>query len=157
MASEIKVDTIVNAGGDNDTGIDLATNDQILLKVANATKLTMNSTGQTTIVGEGGTTTTSVQQGLAKVWVQFDGQASGAASRDSLNVGSMTDNGTGNYTVNFSNNMSNDDYASAGIGNTQAITSEAVATTGITLLSANASGSLADVTIMATSIFGDLA
>ena len=38
MASEIKVDTIVNAGGDNDTGIDLATNDQILLKVANATK-----------------------------------------------------------------------------------------------------------------------
>ena len=30
MASEIKVDTIVNAGGDNDTGIDLATNDQIL-------------------------------------------------------------------------------------------------------------------------------
>ena len=50
MASEIKVDTIVNAGGDNDTGIDLATNDQILLKVANATKLTMNSTGQTTIV-----------------------------------------------------------------------------------------------------------
>ena len=50
MASEIKVDTIVNAGGDNDTGIDLATNDQILLKVANATRLTMNSTGQTTIV-----------------------------------------------------------------------------------------------------------
>ena len=31
MASEIKVDTIVNAGGDNDTGIDLATNDQISL------------------------------------------------------------------------------------------------------------------------------
>ena len=68
MASEIKVDTIVNAGGDNDTGIDLATNDQILLKVANATKLTMNSTGQTTIVGEGGTTTTSVQQGWVKHW-----------------------------------------------------------------------------------------
>ena len=43
MASEIKVDTIVNAGGDNDTGIDLATNDQILLKVANATRLTMNA------------------------------------------------------------------------------------------------------------------
>mgnify|MGYP006215331945 CR=1 FL=1 len=71
MASEIKVDTIVNAGGDNDTGIDLATNDQILLKVANATKLTMNSTGQTTIVGEGGTTTTNLQNGLAKAYAQF--------------------------------------------------------------------------------------
>ena len=62
MASEIKVDTIVNAGGDNDTGIDLATNDQILLKVANATKLTMNSTGQTTIVGEGGNTLSGGQK-----------------------------------------------------------------------------------------------
>ena len=72
MASEIKVDTIVNAGGDNDTGIDLATNDQILLKVANATKLTMNSTGQTTIVGEGGTNTTSLQQGLAKCFIRTD-------------------------------------------------------------------------------------
>ena len=111
----------------------------------------------TIVAGVGNVTTTNVEQGLAKVWVQFDGQASGAASRDSFNVGSMTDNGTGNYTVNFSNNMFNDDYASAGIGNTQAVTSEAVATTGITLLSANASGSQSDVTIMATSILGDLA
>ena len=111
----------------------------------------------TIVAGAGNVTTTNVEQGLAKVWVQFDGQASGAASRDSFNVGSRTDNGTGNYTVNFSNNMFNDDYASAGIGNTQAVTSEAVATTGITLLSANASGSQSDVTIMATSILGDLA
>jgi len=111
MASEIKVDTIVNAGGDNDTGIDLATNDQILLKVANATKLTMNSTGQTTIVGEGGTTTTNLQQGLVKVWVNFDGTASGAASRDSFNVSGMTDSGTGLYDVSINNNMANDDYA----------------------------------------------
>jgi hypothetical protein len=36
MASEIKVDTIVNAGGDNDSGIDLATNDQVKVKIANA-------------------------------------------------------------------------------------------------------------------------
>ena len=111
----------------------------------------------TIVAGAGNVTTTNIEQGLAKVWVQFDGTASGAASRDSFNVGSMTDNGTGNYTVNFSNNMFNDDYASAGIGNTQAVTSEAVATTGITLLSANASGSQSDVTIMATSILGDLA
>ena len=111
----------------------------------------------TIVAGAGNVTTTNVEQGLAKVWVQFDGQASGAASRDSFNVGSMTDNGTGNYTVNFSNNMSNDDYASAGIGNTMSITSEAVTTSTINLLSANSSGSLADVTIMATSILGDLA
>ena len=111
----------------------------------------------TIVAGAGNVTTTNIEQGLAKVWVQFDGTASGAASRDSLNVGSMTDGGTGNYTVNFSNNMSNDDYASAGIGNTMAITSEAVTTSTINVLSANSSGSLADVTIMATSILGDLA
>ena len=112
MASEIKVDTIVNAGGDNDTGIDLATNDQILLKVANATKLTMNSTGQTTIVGEGGTTTTSVQQGLIKVWLQYN--SDGNSIYDSFNVGSVTDRATGNFTTTFTNNMGNDDYALAG-------------------------------------------
>ena len=108
MASEIKVDTIVNAGGDNDTGIDLATNDQILLKVANATKLTMNSTGQTTIVGEGGTTTTNLQQGLAKVWCQYN---SADALQDSFNVTSLTDNATGKTTVTIANDMANDDYS----------------------------------------------
>ena len=36
MASEIKVDTIVNAGGDNDSGIDLSTNDVVTVKTAGA-------------------------------------------------------------------------------------------------------------------------
>ena len=111
----------------------------------------------TIVAGAGNVTTTNIEQGLAKVWVQFDGTASGAASRDSFNVGSMTDSSTGNYVVNFSNNMSNNDYASAGIGNTSTITSEAVTTSTLNTLSANSSGSLADVTIMAASILGDLA
>ena len=119
MASEIKVDTIVNAGGDNDTGIDLATNDQILLKVANATKLTMNSTGQTTIVGEGGTTTTSVQQGLVKAWCKFQGDAGSIANNDSFNVSGLTDNGTGDYTIAIDNDMGNDDYATTCNGSEQ--------------------------------------
>ena len=45
MASEIKVDTIVNAGGDNDSGIDLATNDTIKLNIAGAEKARMDSSG----------------------------------------------------------------------------------------------------------------
>ena len=114
MASEIKVDTIVNSGGDNDTGIDLATNDQILLKVANATKLTMNSTGQTTIVGEGGTTTTSVQQGLLKCWANISMQST-QAFNDSFNTSGVTDNGTGRAEIAFSNNFSNENYAGGGI------------------------------------------
>ena len=113
MASEIKVDTIVNAGGDNDTGIDLATNDQILLKVANATKLTMNSTGQTTIVGEGGTTTTNLQQGLTKHWALVSGD--GFSVADSFNSSGITDNGTGDGTFAFTNPFANGNFSTTAL------------------------------------------
>ena len=55
--------------------------------------------------------TSYLLNGSSKSWVNLDGTDSGAATRDSFNVGSTTDNGTGNYTVTFSNNMINDDYA----------------------------------------------
>ena len=64
----------------------------------------------TIVAGAGNITTTNVQEGLAKCWVNFDGTANGAASRDSLNVSAMTDNGTGDYTISISNDMNNDDY-----------------------------------------------
>ena len=51
-----------------------------------------------------------VVNGSIKVWVNFDGSASGAASRDSFNVSGMTDNGTGDYTTSFSNAMANTNY-----------------------------------------------
>ena len=104
MTSELRVDKIHNEGGDNDSGIDLSTNDQIVLKTANTTRLTMNATGQTTIVGEGGSTTTSVQQGLAKHWIHHD---DGATVRDSLNNSSLTDHAAGKHTNTFSNNFAN--------------------------------------------------
>ena len=105
MTSELRVDKIHNEGGDNDSGIDLSTNDQIVLKTANTTRLTMNSTGQTTIVGEGGSVTTSVQQGLTKAWWLFD-QANSNTLRDSLNVSSIADNSTGNMTATITNDFS---------------------------------------------------
>ena len=46
MASEIKVDTIVNAGGDNDSGIDLATNDLVKLKTANSERMRVDASGK---------------------------------------------------------------------------------------------------------------
>jgi len=46
MASEIKVDTIVNAGGDNDSGIDLATNDNIKFNIAGSQKAIIESNGR---------------------------------------------------------------------------------------------------------------
>ena len=159
MASEIKVDTIVNAGGDNDTGIDLATNDQILLKVANATKLTMNSTGQTTIVGEGGTTTTSVQQGLCKMWCQYDGSGT-AELDDSFNCSGITDNATGDFTLAIANDMSNDDYAASGVHgsmNYQFSSEGSKTTSGCRMELYNASASAIDPDIACLLVHGDLA
>jgi hypothetical protein len=47
-----------------------------------------------------------------RAWVNFNGQGT-VAIRASGNVSSITDHGTGNYTVNFTNAMPDDDYAVA--------------------------------------------
>ena len=46
MASELQVDTIMNAGGDNDSGIDLATNDIVKVKIAGTEKARVHSDGK---------------------------------------------------------------------------------------------------------------
>jgi len=61
-----------------------------------------------TIQGEG-SATTNLQQGVVKVWINFDGTGT-PASRDSFNVGSITDNGTGSYDIVFTNGMGNANY-----------------------------------------------
>jgi hypothetical protein len=71
----------------------------------------MNSTGQTTIVGEGGTTTTSVQQGLVKAWADYTTSSSGNSINGSFNIGSTTDIGQGDIYLNFTNNMSDVNYS----------------------------------------------
>jgi len=47
---------------------------------------------------------------LCRAWVNFDGTST-VAIRAQFNVSSITDNGTGDYTVNFSNAMSDANYA----------------------------------------------
>ena len=75
----------------------------------------VTSAGDITITGEGGTGTQSLQQGLIKCWVNFDGESSVAASRDNFNVDSMTDNGGhGDYKITFTNPFNNNDYAFSG-------------------------------------------
>ena len=51
-----------------------------------------------------------VINGSAKAWVNFNGSGT-VAIRDSLNVGSITDSGTGVYVINFTNNFSNVNYS----------------------------------------------
>tara|TARA_B110000503_G_scaffold53212_1_gene85574 strand:- start:50 stop:442 length:393 start_codon:yes stop_codon:yes gene_type:complete len=52
----------------------------------------------------------------AKAWVNFNGTGT-VAIRDSYNVSSITDSGVGIYVANFSNNMSNANYAVAWYNN----------------------------------------
>lgn len=51
--------------------------------------------------------------GLAKAWVNFNGTGT-VAIRGSFNVSSITDNGVGIYTINFTNAMADADYSAAG-------------------------------------------
>lgn len=54
--------------------------------------------------------------GVCRAWVNFNGTGT-VAIRASFNVSSITDNGVGDYTVNFTNALSDANYAaSAGIG-----------------------------------------
>ena len=55
-----------------------------------------------------------LSQFTAKAWVNFNGTGT-VAIRDSHNVSSIGDNGIGDYTVNFSNNMASANYAGAGL------------------------------------------
>jgi hypothetical protein len=70
------------------------------------------SAGDITVTSEGGSATQSLQQGLAKAWVNFNGTGT-IASQDSLNLSSLTDNGAGNYTSTFSNALSTDNHSAS--------------------------------------------
>jgi hypothetical protein len=52
--------------------------------------------------------------GLAKAWVNFNGTGT-VAIRASYNVSSITDNGTGDYTVNFTTAMTDANYSITGM------------------------------------------
>jgi len=68
--------------------------------------------GSISIQGEG-SATTNLQQGLAKAWQMSDGTAGSVSLGDSLNHGSITDNGTGDYTCAYTNNMESTNYTQA--------------------------------------------
>ena len=66
---------------------------------------------QTISNGTVSTSSANVIQGSAKAWVNFNG--TNGSIRSSYNVGSVTRNTTGDYTINFSNAMSDANYGYA--------------------------------------------
>ena len=93
--STIKVDTYLTRGGASEIAIDK------LKGVSSASSIS--------VVAEGGSTTTNLQQGLAKSW----GTVVAQATVDSFNNSSDTDVGAGQFEHNFTNNFTAANYVSA--------------------------------------------
>lgn len=100
---------------------------------------------------------------LARAWVNFNGTTSPGTIRASFNVSSVTKNGTGDYTVNFTNAMPDANYAvtgTAGVGGTTAFNSVIVgngtasmATGSCRIITRNISGVNNDVDQVQVAIF----
>jgi len=126
-------------------------------------KLTgVGTAGSIVVTGEGNSTTTNLQQGLSKAWVNVDGTTSGLTIRDSLNNSSMTDHTTGDYTTTFANAMGNAGFSCNTCAGTGSVTTQSqiqslqgISTTSIRTLTYD--GSAFDRTYVMNQISGDLA
>ena len=107
---------------------------------------------------------TLTKQSAAKVWVNFNGAAFG--ERDSFNISSLTDRGTGLYTLNYTSNMGNANYSSTGSGADFADDADGrnrmVTPTTLTASASYANtfttdGGATDLALVCVSIHGDLA
>jgi len=145
-------------GGSGLTSIGTATDGTSLTSLGTVTTGTFEGTlnSNTTFSGSAGKIT-------AKVWVTYKGTDT-VAEHDSFGVSSVTDNGTGQYTVNFLTPFSNIYYCSVGMSghNTTKLksVSQPIGTTPPTTTSCmyetvHSDGGIADAQIMMIAIFGD--
>jgi hypothetical protein len=74
---------------------------------------TLRVTNVQDTAGANSLTTAQIYNGAAKAWVNFNGVGT-VAIRANFNVSSITDNGVGDYTVNFTNALADADYAVQG-------------------------------------------
>ena len=111
--------------------------------------------------GNNSSTPAQVAEGRAKAWCNFNGGGT-VAIRDDFNISSLADNGTGKYTLSFTNAMANTDYcvvtaASAGAqSNVDTWFNPIVFATGsIQVAGQNASSSNVDRSLSMVVVFGD--
>ena len=105
---------------------------------------------------DGGAATTSIVQGLAKAWSRFNGTGT-AAIDDSFNIASISDTGTGHYALNFTNNMSNDNYAKVEGGGHWSEQSTTDASDAARMRTYSSTPAVADYTNITLATIGDLA
>ncbi len=91
---------------------DAATNTAGLVELATATEVGNETSSGTEAPLAVQPSTLKNHPGVANAWVYFDGTGTVSIS-DSYNVSSITDNGTGDYTINFTNAMADSSYSGA--------------------------------------------
>jgi hypothetical protein len=96
--------------------------------------------------------------GIAKAWCNFNGTGT-VAIRSSFNVSSITDNGTGDYTINFTTAMPNANYSSLLTAGGSGIQSAVVAdgttartTTTLRMFTLTSAGGLSDSAFISVAI-----
>ena len=124
--------------------------------------LTGTSTaGSIAVTGEGNSTTTNLQQGLAKAWAQQDGAT--AVAQDSFNVASITDEATGSASFTMTNVMSNSNFSATALtgykaaGSVEAATLRELTASKVRIRNTNISGSDRDPGVYCSTVHGDLA
>ena len=85
-----------------------------VLKVDTLTGVT--TAGSIAVTGEGNSTTTNLQQGLAKAWAETN--STGTSILDSFNIASLVDTNTGQQTCNYTNDFASGSYACVTTGDT---------------------------------------
>ena len=127
------------------------------------TAIVSASAGSATIIAEGGTVVTNIQQGLNKAWIKFNGTST-IAINDSFNMTSITDNGTGDYDITIANDMGNANYSALygggeGTGNSGGrIPNLSTAAAGtLDVFCMNLENDAADGAVQNIGFFGDLA
>ncbi len=130
-----------------------------LLKVDALTGVT--TAGSISVTGEGNSTTTNLQQGLAKAWMDLNGSGT-IALRDSNNIASVTDNTTGDYTASYTSAMGNANYSalnSCGVSSviTASVRQHTIAAGSYRLEMNETGGAASDSTYVHLGIHGDLA
>ena len=114
------------------------------------------SAGSMTIVGEGGSTTTNLQQGVCKAWAYYT-TASSFTNHDSFNISGLSDGGTGDCRMNFTNVMSSENRPQCGMaGHYHHIDGDASASFG-GFNSYDNNHSAVDTSRSSGLVFGDLA
>ena len=122
-------------------------------------KLTGTSTaGSILVTGEGNSTTTNLQQGLAKSWSAVNGSGT-IAILDSFNTASISDIGTGVHQVNYTSAMSNASYAAAVSHQESQLNNSygSHATDSVRTFSRKDDGTYSDVAHKSVVVHGDLA